>query len=132
MTRLSITNIEKRKKIVAVVIVWLDMCSVVSWFLTSMMAGSSLSTYRPRFRLKNRLISAPVITLPTTGAEYVIFSDASRQGLSCALMQDGRVITYISRQLKKYETNYSTHDLELVVVVFVLKIWRHYFYRETC
>ena len=48
------------------------------------------------------------------------------------LMQDGRVIAYVSRQLKKYETNYPTHDLELAVVVFALKIWRYYLYKETC
>ena len=42
------------------------------------------------------------------------------------------MIVYASRQLKKHEANYPTHDLELVAVVFVLKIWRHYLYRETC
>ena len=47
-------------------------------------------------------------------------------------MQDGRVIAYASRQLKKHKTNYPTHDLELAVVVFALKIWRHYLYGETC
>ena len=50
MTRLSRTNANRRKKIVVVVIVWLKMCNVVSWFLTSMMSMSSLSTYRPKFR----------------------------------------------------------------------------------
>ena len=82
--------------------------------------------------LKSRLTMAPVLTLPTLGVEYVVFSDASRQGLGCVLMQDSRVIAYTSRQLKKHETNYPTHDLELVVVVFALKIWRHYLYMETC
>ena len=48
------------------------------------------------------------------------------------LMQDGRVIAYASRQLKKHEINYPTHDLELAVVVFALKIWRHYLYGEMC
>ena len=75
---------------------------------------------------------APVLALPTSGVEYVVFSDASRQGLGCVLMQDGRIIAYASRQLKKHETNYPTHDLELAAVVFALKIWRHYLYRETC
>ena len=41
-------------------------------------------------------------------------------------MQDGYVITYASRQLKKHELNYPTHDLELATVVHALKIWRHY------
>ena len=63
--------------------------------------------------LNNRLIIVPVLTLSTTRARYVIFSDASRQGLGCVLMQRGRVIAYISRKLKKHETNYPTHDLKL-------------------
>ena len=82
--------------------------------------------------LKNRLITAPVFTLPTTGAGYVVFNDVSRQGLRCVLMQGGRVIAYAFRQLKNHETNYPTHDLELATIVFALKIWRHYLYRETC
>jgi hypothetical protein len=41
-------------------------------------------------------------------------------------MQDGHVIAYASRQLKKHEVNYLTHDLELTAVVHALKIWRHY------
>ena len=52
----------------------------------------------------------------------MVYSDASRQGLGCVLMQNGRVIAYASRQLKKYEQNYPTYDLELAVVVFALKI----------
>ena len=48
--------------------------------------------------------------------------------LGCALMQHGKVIDSASRQLKFHEKNYPTHDLELAVVVFSLKIWRHYLY----
>ena len=44
------------------------------------------------------------------------------------LMKNGKAIAYASRQLKFYEKNYATNDLELVVVVFTLKIWRHYLY----
>ena len=47
-------------------------------------------------------------------------------------MQNDRVIAYASRQLKKHEENYPTHDLELVAIMFALKIWRHYLYGAPC
>ena len=47
-------------------------------------------------------------------------------------MQDGKLVTYASRQLKPHEQNDPTHDLEVVVVVFALKIWRHSLYGEKC
>ena len=47
-------------------------------------------------------------------------------------MQTGRVITYASRQLKKHEVNYLTHDLELTTIVFALKIWKHHLYEKMC
>ena len=62
----------------------------------------------------------------------MIFSDASLNGLGCVLMQEGKVVAYASRQLKPHEKNYPTHDLELAAIVFALKIWRHYLYREKC
>ncbi|WMV58111.1 hypothetical protein MTR67_051496 [Solanum verrucosum] len=43
-------------------------------------------------------------------------------------MKLGKVITYSSRQLKVHEQNYPTRDLKLVIVIFTLKIWRHYLY----
>ena len=59
---------------------------------------------------------------------FVIYSNGSRMRLGAVLMQHGRVISYAAKQLKDYEKNYLTHDLELVAVVFALKIWRHYLY----
>ncbi|GJS51836.1 putative nucleotidyltransferase, ribonuclease H [Tanacetum coccineum] len=82
--------------------------------------------------LKRRLVSSPILTLPSGTGGYQIYSDASKKGLGCVLMQHGKVIAYASRQLKPYEVNYPTHDLELAAVVFALKIWRHYLYGETC
>ncbi|KAL0541099.1 hypothetical protein IC582_021131 [Cucumis melo] len=82
--------------------------------------------------LKKRLVTIPILTLPVTGKKYVIYCDALRQGLDCVLMQEGKVIAYTSRQLKKHEYNYPTHDLELAVVVLALKIWRHYLFGEKC
>ena len=62
----------------------------------------------------------------------MVYSDASRNGLGCVLMQDGRVIAYASQQLKTHEQNYPIHDLELAADVFALKSWRHYLYRVRC
>ena len=62
----------------------------------------------------------------------MIFSGTSLNGLGCVLMQEGKVVVYASKQLKPHEKNYPTHDLELVAIVFALKIWRHYLYGEKC
>ena len=81
-------------------------------------------------KLKAFLTEASVLTQSTYGKEYVIFSDASLNGLGCVLMQEGKVVTYASMQLKPHEKNYPTHDLKLAAIVFALKIWRHYLYGE--
>ena len=83
-------------------------------------------------QLKGMLVEAPILTQPTSGKEYTLYSDASGIGLGCVLIQDGKVVAYASRQLKTHEHNYPTHDLELAAVVFALKIWRHYLYGEKC
>ena len=83
-------------------------------------------------KLKECLTSAPVLSLPEEIGLFTVYCDASRVGLGCVLMQNGRVIAYASRQLRKHEENYPTHDLELAAVVFALKIWRHYLYGEKC
>ena len=72
--------------------------------------------------LKKRLITAPVLTLPDQSKGFTVYCDASRDGLGCVLMQEGRVIAYASRQLRWHELNYPTHDLELAAVVHALKI----------
>jgi hypothetical protein len=68
----------------------------------------------------------PVLILPDVSKTFDIYCDASRQVLGCVLMQEERVVSYASRQLRKHEENYPTHDLELAVVVHTLKIWMHY------
>ena len=67
-------------------------------------------------------MSAPILALLTTDKDFVVHSDASRSGLGCALIPKDRVIAYALQQLKTHEWNYPTHDLELAVVVFALKI----------
>ncbi|GJU52294.1 putative reverse transcriptase domain-containing protein [Tanacetum coccineum] len=66
--------------------------------------------------LKDKLCNAPVLTLPDESEDFVVYCDASGIGLGCVLMQRGKVIAYVSRQLKIHEKNYTTHDLELGAV----------------
>ncbi|KAI3704519.1 hypothetical protein L1987_74741 [Smallanthus sonchifolius] len=82
--------------------------------------------------LKQKLCSAPILSLPEGINNFVVYCDASHQGLGCVLMQRDKVIAYASRQLKVHEKNYTTHDLELGAAVFALKIWRHYLYGTRC
>jgi hypothetical protein len=76
--------------------------------------------------LKKRLTTTPVLTMPNMERPFSIYCDASDQDLGCVLMQDGHVVAYASRQLRKQEENYPTHDLELAAVVHALKLWMHY------
>jgi hypothetical protein len=75
--------------------------------------------------LNKHLTSAPVLVLPDVTKKFDIYCDTSHRGLGCVLMQEGKVVCYASRQLRKYEENYPTHDPELATVVHALKIWRH-------
>ncbi|GJU72509.1 putative reverse transcriptase domain-containing protein [Tanacetum coccineum] len=82
--------------------------------------------------LKQKLCSAPILSLPEGSENFVVYCDASCKGLGAILMQKEKVIAYASRQLKIHEKNYTTHDLELGAVVFALKMWRHYLYGTKC
>jgi hypothetical protein len=77
-------------------------------------------------QLKKRLMSPPVLVMPDLQKGFDFYCDACGQVLRCVLMQEGHVIAYASRQLRKHELNYPTRDLELAAVVHALKIWRHY------
>ncbi|GJW30682.1 putative reverse transcriptase domain-containing protein [Tanacetum coccineum] len=78
--------------------------------------------------LKEKLCSIPILALPEGAENFIVYCDASHKRLGDVLMQMEKMIAYASRQLKIHEKNYTTHDLELGAVVFVLKIWRHYLY----
>jgi hypothetical protein len=82
--------------------------------------------------LKRRLTTALVLVMPDMEKPFSIYCDASGQGLGCVVMQDGRVVAYASRQLRKHEVNYLTRGLVLAIVVHALKIWRHYLMRKRC
>jgi hypothetical protein len=65
-------------------------------------------------RLKELLTTAPILRVPDMDADFLVCTDASKEDLGGVLMQDGRVIAYISRKLRRHEENYATHDLEVI------------------
>ena len=62
-------------------------------------------------KLKTLLTTAPILTLPVEGKNFIVYCDASHSGMGAMLMQEKNVIVYASRQLKVHECNYPTHDL---------------------
>jgi hypothetical protein len=78
------------------------------------------------------LTTAPVLAQPDNEKPFDVYCDTSGRGLGCVMMQEGRVIAYASRQLRRHEEHYPTHDLELAVVVHALKIWHHYLLGNIC
>ena len=79
---------------------------------------------------KRTFTATPILIVLKKGQRYTVYSDASKDGLGCVLMQSEKVVAYGSWQLKNQEQNYPTHDMELDAAVFALKIWHHYLYGE--
>jgi hypothetical protein len=78
--------------------------------------------------LKKLLTTSPAVAQPDTTKPFDVYCDASSTGLGSVLMQEGQVISYSSRQLRRHEEDYPTHDLELAAVVMALRICHHYLF----
>jgi hypothetical protein len=76
--------------------------------------------------LKKLLTTAPVLAQLDIEKPFDVYCDASDTGIGGVLMQGGHAIAYASRQLRRHEEHYPTHDLELLTVIHTLKVWRHY------
>ncbi|GJR36550.1 retrovirus-related pol polyprotein from transposon TNT 1-94 [Tanacetum coccineum] len=70
----------------------------------------------------NNCANTPILTLPDGVEDFVVYCDASNQGLGCVLMQRGKVIDYASRQLKIHEKNYTDADFRIWGGVFLLRL----------
>ena len=62
------------------------------------------------------LTTMPILKVPDMDVDFLVCTDTSKEGLGRVLMQDGRVIAYILRKLRRHEENYVTHDLDLLVL----------------
>ncbi|GKB36581.1 putative reverse transcriptase domain-containing protein, partial [Tanacetum coccineum] len=100
-----------------------------------------LAGYYRRFIEGFSLISKPLTKLTQKNKKFELGEEEEESfemlkqklcSFGAVLMQREKVIAYASRQLKKHEENYMTHDLELGAVVFALRLWRHYLYGTKC
>jgi hypothetical protein len=71
-------------------------------------------------------MTTPILKVPDMDANFLVCTETSKEGLGEVLNQDGQVITYISRKWRRHEENYVTHDLELLAIVYALRVWRNY------
>ena len=71
-------------------------------------------------------MTTPILKVPDMDEDFLVCTDTSKEGLGIVLMQYSQVITYISRKLRRHEENYEIHNLELLAIVYALKVWRHY------
>jgi hypothetical protein len=99
--------------------------------MTQLLEKEAKFTWSPQceeafLTLKKLLTTAHVLSQPDIKKLFDMYCDASDTCIGGVLMQDGRVITYASQQLRRHEEHYPTHDLELLAVVHALKVWRHY------
>ena len=77
-------------------------------------------------KIKQLSMTALVLKVPDMNKDFLVCTDASKEGLGCVLMKEGRVITYSSRKLRPHEENYVTHDLDIFSILYALRLWRHY------
>jgi hypothetical protein len=76
--------------------------------------------------LKEILTSTPILKIVDLDEDFVVCTDACKEGLNGVLSKKDHMVYYESKKLKEHERNYATHDLELATIVHALKMWRHY------
>jgi len=67
-----------------------------------------------------------IMKVPDLDKDLLVRTDTSKEGLGGVLMQEGQVITYISRRLRGHEENYTMNDWELLTILYAWRMWRHY------
>ena len=72
------------------------------------------------------MTTTPVLKIDDPSKDFVVCTDASKEGLGGVLTQEDHVICYESQKLKEHEKKYVVHDMELAAIIHALKIWQHY------
>jgi hypothetical protein len=73
-------------------------------------------------QMKDIFTSVPILKIVDPDEDFIVCTDACKEGLGGFFSQNDHVICYESRKLKEHERNYATHDLELEKIVLALKM----------
>jgi hypothetical protein len=76
--------------------------------------------------LKEKISSAPVLSLPDLRYPFEIQIDASNYAMGAILLQYGKPICFHSENFNGVVINYPTYDKELYALVQSVKKWKHY------
>ena len=82
--------------------------------------------------LRERITSAPILTLPNNSRPYCVEADSSDfttgAVLSQEFLEDGKwhPVTFLSKSLSPVKRNYEIHDKEMLAIVRALEEWRHF------
>lgn len=82
-------------------------------------------------KLQHCLTSAPILVRPDLQKPFILYTDASKNGLRAILAQEGpdkqhHVIAYASRATNKQQTNYGSTKLECLAVIWAVTLFKHY------
>ena len=77
-------------------------------------------------KLKYLLMTAPILRITDPDGDFIVCTDASKEGLGGVLLQNDHTVCYELRKLKEHEKNYPAHDIELAAIIHALKMWRNY------
>jgi hypothetical protein len=81
--------------------------------------------------IKTTSCSAPVLALPDFSKPFILEADASDNSIGAVLMQEGKPLSFLSKQLGKNSSELSTHEKEAMTIIEALKKWKHYLSEAT-
>ena len=83
-------------------------------------------------KLKHMSTTTPILKIVDPFKDFIVCTDACKEGLGGVLIQENYIVAYESRELKEHENNYATHELELAAIIYELNMWRHYLIKRKC
>lgn len=79
-------------------------------------------------KVKNKLASPQASASFDETKQITIHTDASKNGLGCCMLQEGRPVYFASRSLTPTEQNYAQIEIEFLGIIFAVNKFHHFIY----